>query len=144
MGFGELHDSDIFPDAELHSHRKNLSMSTVVCNENSFLLQIPCKTYQRIFGKLTERINFVFHVLANCFPSVKKVILHDFAFQFSEQNLEFNQVLFKEGEVCNFVYIMKGGEIDYRKNINIHGEFTEKRIGMVNQGEIFGHEDLLN
>ncbi|EAS04843.1 cyclic nucleotide-binding domain protein (macronuclear) [Tetrahymena thermophila SB210] len=142
MSFGELHNFDTLPDGNLNSYRKTSSKSTVVCSENSFLLQISCKAYQRIFSKLTEKINFVFHVLANCFPSVKKVILNEFAFQFNEQTLEYNQHLFSEGEPCNYVYIMQGGEIDYRKQITIRGELVEKRIGMVNQGEIFGHEDI--
>ncbi|KAL4435359.1 hypothetical protein ABPG74_022842 [Tetrahymena malaccensis] len=142
MSFGELHNFDTLPEGNLNSNRKTSSKSTVVCSENSFLLQIPCKAYQRIFSKLTEKINFVFHVLANCFPAVKKVILNEFAFQFNEQSLEFNQHLFSDGEPCNYVYIMKGGEIDYRKQITIRGELVEKRIGMVNQGEIFGHEDI--
>ncbi|KAL4483933.1 hypothetical protein ABPG72_013939 [Tetrahymena utriculariae] len=142
MSFGELHNFDTLPDGNLNSYRKASSKSTVVCSENSFLLEISCKAYQRIFSKLTEKINFVFHVLANCFPAVKKVILNEFAFQFNEQTLEFNQHLFSEGEPCNYVYIMNGGEIDYRKQITIRGELVEKRIGMVNQGEIFGHEDI--
>lgn len=39
---------------------------------------------------------------------------------------------------------MKSGDLEYRKTLDVKGELHVKRIGMVSEGELFGHEDLFN
>jgi CRP-like cAMP-binding protein len=105
-------------------------MATIRCLKNSHFMVLTKEDYNKVIGKIekrtyNEKINFlrnipVLHLLT-------RTSLGKMTYYFENKSCIRDSYLYKEGDIADYVYIVKSGEFQATKRI-IHTKAKEERI----------------
>lgn len=142
-------------------------LATVICTENTHFAVLSKKDFVKILGTFTNKKFDEIAKFLKSLPIFSKWSLNSLmklSYYFRSVKSKRNKVLFKEGEVSEYVYIVRKGELEISKGIMMtppskvvignYGRplksikkkivFHEGRICIVGPGEVIGDEDVYN
>ncbi|CAI2382334.1 unnamed protein product [Moneuplotes crassus] len=145
--------------------------ATIRCLTNCKFAVLAKKYFTIKEDKISEKVSYLKEI--PFFKDITKTKLAKFSYFFEEKCFQRGQVIYKEGEECKFVYIVKEGEFDFYKKMppdsNIKLDYTEYlsqypqndrkgrsngvlgesmhvpqfHISLLGKGKIFGEDDAL-
>jgi CRP-like cAMP-binding protein len=84
-------------------------IASVTARENLHLASLNKEDYNKIFEKQIEEMNQKMRCFLSQFNSFSKDAIIKFTYEFKPVNFTSNQVIFREGDDSNFVYLVKSG-----------------------------------
>lgn len=92
---------------------------TAIASEESFIVSFTSKSYKKIIGDHFAYLNSKYIFLNSYFAlSVRKETLFHLGVLFDKEiSLNLGDPLYKEGELCNQVYLLKRGKIEFFRYI---------------------------
>ena len=141
-----LSTGDVF--GELGIIRRKKRAATIICLENTHFAVLMKKDYESILleqesNKLHKLIDFFNQTL---FKKCSKDRMTSIAYMYKKRIYVKDQILFKEGQEPIECYIVKKGDIELSKSIDIknNGKKRNKgKVAIISAGQFFGEEEIL-
>ncbi|KAL4476007.1 hypothetical protein ABPG72_007893 [Tetrahymena utriculariae] len=135
---------------ELGILNKKPRAATIICLEDCYFGYLSSQNYQQILMKkekasLIKKREFIESTLIQNMLSGEK--MSKISYYFHKRKYQNGEIVFKEGDAAKYVYLIKKGEIELQKEIEItqnEQEFTKIviRVAKLSSREYFGDCDI--
>ncbi|KAL4432492.1 hypothetical protein ABPG74_013346 [Tetrahymena malaccensis] len=135
---------------ELGILNKKPRAATIICLEDCYFGYLSSQNYQQILMKkekasLVKKREFIESTLIQNMLSGEK--MSKISYYFHKRKYQNGEIVFKEGEAAKYVYLVKKGEIELQKEIEISQNEQEStkiviRVAKLSSREYFGDCDI--
>ncbi|CAD8085552.1 unnamed protein product [Paramecium primaurelia] len=139
---------DQFGENALHNQNCKRNQ-TIIALEQSTIAYLTRQDYQLIIGKYkSDNLDIKLQLLnkLDCFQTWTIGQFKSFSCYMFLQNFCLNQMVYKENDDSQFLYIVQDGQFEMIKTIQDEKKLLRKRtkrICVLNEGQIFGEESLM-
>lgn len=148
----QLNDGAGFGELALESEKPR--QASIRCKTPCHFLYLDKKDYKECLGKVVKEkrnlfVEFLFSL--PLFSAFTKGTLTKISYAFKEKVLKKSQILYKEGDLPEFFYVVGKGEIGFYKKLKASkGRFKRNSVNLdvnianIGAGEMFGEEEILS
>lgn len=108
-----LSDGDFFGELALIFHTTRTA--SIIASEDCHLLRITSEDFKTIFGSQINNVMHKLDFIQSLFPKLSRKYLMKFCYLLEERIYHHNEILYKEGEEAEAVYILRNGEVQLSK-----------------------------
>lgn len=142
---GILRQGDYFGELALLNNQPR--MASILCREHCYFACLSRDDYLRILSKMQDRlISVKVELLLKqpVFRRMSKNALIKFTYYFKIKHYKRKQVVFESGTDANWLYLVKSGDFQLTKDVNL-GQFrVQVDVTLLSTGEFLASEDILN
>lgn len=87
--------------------------------EDSYLISLSNKDFLRIFALEQQKVTVILSSLMKAFPIADISNLRRIAYDCDQRIYDINEFIFKQGDPCEFLFIIKKGEVQTARTIEV-------------------------
>lgn len=158
---GYINQGAIIGEANLVSNSK--MGSTIIANDDTHLVYLRGKDFFEIFALEQQKIMLILNALIKTFPKGNLDSLRRMAYDFEQSLYDINETIFRQGEPCEFLYVIKKGEVQTKKSVQVtdsdkvlpsssstfetqkskRKKIREVNLAILGESQVLGYEDII-